>query len=310
MHPDLLIGIEDADDAGVFKIAPDLALVQTLDFFTPVVDDPYMFGQIAAANSLSDVYAMGGRPLTVMNIACFPAKNMDTGELRLILKGALDKVNESGALLVGGHSVEDDELKFGLSVTGVVHPDRIFANRGARPGDLIILTKPLGTGIIATGIKAGFCPEPLAKEAARVMAFLNMDAASATNGMEIHACTDVTGFGLIGHMTEVAKASRVGMRLKPDSIPVFKGLESLSNMGMIPGGLYANREYFGCFVHVSQGVDQIIQDVIYDPQTSGGLLIFVMAGDAEKLLERINDTGISQASVIGEVIAEPGVIYL
>jgi len=310
VHPDLLVGLENADDAGVFKIAPDLALVQTLDFFTPVVDDPYMFGQIAAANSLSDVYAMGGRPLTAMNIACFPAKNMDNEELRLILKGALDKVNEAGAFLVGGHSVEDDELKFGLSVTGVVHPDRIFANRGAQPGDLIILTKPLGTGIIAKSIKAGLCPEPLMDKASRVMAFLNRSPVEAANGMQVHACTDVTGFGLIGHMTEVAKAGGVGMRLNPDAIPIFDGLEDIADMGMLCGGLYANRKYFGCFVNMSEGVRQIIQDAIYDPQTSGGLLMFVKAEDAEELLNRINNTNINNAFVIGEVITESGVIYL
>jgi selenide,water dikinase len=282
-HPDLLVGPATADDAGVVRVRDDLALIQTVDFFTPIVDDPRTFGRIAAANSLSDVFAMGGTPLTAMNIVCFPRKSLPLEVLRDVLLGGLDVIRQAEALLVGGHSVEDPELKYGLSVTGIVHPDRVVTNARARPGDRLILTKPLGTGVLATAIKAGMAtPEALA-EAVGWMTTLNRDAAEAMQEVGVHACTDITGFGLLGHALEMASASRVIIELCASLVPLIPGARDLASMGMIPAGSFANRKFCDRAVTVEDGVDPLLVDLLADAQTSGGLLMAVAGDRAEAL---------------------------
>jgi selenide,water dikinase len=271
----LIVGLERADDAGVYKITDDIAIIQTVDFFTPIVDDPYWFGQIAVANALSDVYAMGGEPRTAMNLVGFPLKKMDISILRQILQGGLDKMREANVVLVGGHSVEDDELKYGLAVTGFVHPERILLKTGLAPGDRLILTKPLGTGIINTAIKGGLASDAIINKVSRVMATLNKDAAEIMLEYPVHACTDITGFGLLGHISEMVAGSAVGVRIMADRLPVFPEASEYAAMGLIPAGMYKNREYYDSKVKISPVVDQLVQDLLFDPQTSGGLLIGV-----------------------------------
>jgi selenide,water dikinase len=301
VHPDLLVGLEAPDDAGVFRLTPELALIQTVDFFTPIVNDPYEYGAIAAANALSDVYAMGGRPLTALNIACFPLKTTPADTLKAILRGGLDKVHEAGALLVGGHSVEDPELKYGLAVTGVVHPEHIFTKAGALPGDRLILTKPLGTGIIATALK-GRLASPAAEAAMiRVMRELNRAAAEALAGLEVHAVTDITGFGLLGHALELAGASRVELTLKAGAVPVLSFAREYAALGLVPAGSHANRRFCEKHLFVDPRVGQIDVDLLSDAQTSGGLFISLAAPHAEVLLERLHDRGVSAAAIVGEV---------
>ena len=242
--PNLLTGFEHAEDAGVYKISADLALVQTVDFFTPTVDDPFTFGQIAAVNALNDIYAMGAKPLTAMNIVCFPIKTMDKSVLREVLRGGLDKMREAGVLLIGGHSVEDNEIKYGLSVTGVIHPDKVLFNRGAKAGDSLILTKPLGTGIISTAIKAGEASSELVTRAISSMTQLNKKASEMmVEEGDIHACTDITGFGFLGHACEMIEGSNVGMNIKSASVPIFKVCRELMETGFVPGGLYRNKNF-------------------------------------------------------------------
>jgi selenide,water dikinase len=301
VHPDLLVGLEAPDDAGVFRLTPELALIQTVDFFTPIVNDPYEYGAIAAANALSDVYAMGGRPLTALNIACFPLKTTPADTLKAILRGGLDKVHEAGALLVGGHSVEDPELKYGLAVTGVVHPEHIFTKAGALPGDRLILTKPLGTGIIATALK-GRLASPAAEAAMiKVMRELNRAAAEALAGLEVHAVTDITGFGLLGHALELAGASRVELTLKAGAVPVLSFAREYAALGLVPAGSHANRRFCEKHLFVDPRVGQIDVDLLSDAQTSGGLFISLAAPHAEVLLERLHDRGVSAAAIVGEV---------
>jgi selenide,water dikinase len=303
--PNLLVGRETSDDAGVYKIRDDLALIQTLDFFTPIVNDPYRFGQIAAVNALSDVYAMGGRPLTAMNIVGFPKKTMDKSVLKEILRGGLEKIHEAGALLVGGHSIEDAELKYGLSVTGIVHPDRVMTNAGAWPGDRLILTKPLGTGIIATALKGKFA-SPEAEEAMiAVMVELNRKGAEAMEETGAHACTDVTGFGLLGHALEMAVGSRCGLVIRASRVPVIPQAREYAEMGMVPAGTYANRNYCQRSLTVDPGVPAPLQDILADAQTSGGLLIAVAEDRVEALLGRLDAKGVAGAAVIGEVTSGP-----
>jgi selenide,water dikinase len=303
--PNLLTGLEKAEDAGVYRLTDTLALVQTVDFFTPIVDDPYTFGQISAANSLSDVYAMGGKPLTAMNIVCFPVKTMDMSILRDILRGGLDKMREAKVTLVGGHSVEDNELKYGLSVTGLIHPEKVIYNTGAKTGDRLLLTKPLGTGIISTAIKAEMIDEAVATEAIRSMAALNDRAAEVMMDFHVHACTDVTGFGLLGHMCEMVQGTDVGVVLRHTAVPVFPGVKGLIDMGLVPGGTYRNKEYRINMVEQGKDVPAYVMDILFDPQTSGGLLIGVQGEEAESLLEKIHDEGIAEAAIIGEVVAKP-----
>ena len=242
--PNLLTGFEHAEDAGVYKLTPDIAIVQTVDFFTPTVDDPFIFGQIAAANALNDIYAMGAKPLTAMNIVCFPIKTMDISVLKEVLHGGLDKMREAGVLLIGGHSVEDNEIKYGLSVTGVVHPDKVLFNRGARVGDKLVLTKPLGTGIISTAIKAGEASDKQMKQVIDSMNSLNKKASEMMIAEgDIHACTDITGFGFLGHACEMIEGGDVGIKINSAAVPVFEGVRNLLETGFVPGGLYRNKDF-------------------------------------------------------------------
>jgi len=304
-HPDLLVGIDHLDDAGVYRLTDDIALVQTIDFFTPIVDDPFSFGQVAAANALSDIYAMGGKPLTAMNVVAFPIKKMDRNILTEILKGGYSKVLESGAIMVGGHSIDDDDIKYGLSVTGIVHPDRILTNAGARPGDRLVLTKPLGTGIIATALKGGMASQEAMTKITQSMTELNRVAAEMMVEVGVNACTDITGFGLLGHALEMAIASDVAIAIQSQSVPIFREAEEYATMGMVPGGTGRNREYAACKVEVLGGVPDIRVDILYDAQTSGGLLISVEEQRVKLLLEQLHRRGVTWATIIGEVLDGP-----
>jgi len=303
--PNLIVGMERAEDAGVYKLTEELAIIQTLDFFTPIVDDPYAFGQIAAANALSDVYAMGGKPLTAMNIVCFPEGTMAISILKEILAGGLDKMHEAGVMLVGGHSVEDQELKYGLSVTGIIHPKQVVLNTGAEAGDRLILTKPLGTGIISTALKGNMADEATVAKITGAMATLNRKAAELMQAAGVHAGTDVTGFGLLGHAAEMIEGSDVGMVIHATAVPFFPEAKGLAEMGLLPGGLHRNREFRKDMVAIDKEVPAYLADILFDPQTSGGLLIAVPAARAEKLLEKMHKEGIGEAAIIGEVVAEP-----
>ena len=305
----LLVGLTSGDDAGVYRIAPGLALVQTLDFFTPIVDDPYLFGQIAATNSLSDVYAMGGIPITAMNILCYPIKERDPQELLSILQGGADKVAEAGASLVGGHSVVDAEPKYGLSVTGTIDPEHIATNAGAKPGDIVVLTKPIGTGIIATAAKSGECSDESFQAAAKGMTTLNAGAAQAMRELGIgpndavHAATDVTGFSLIGHLYHLAKASGVAIRINAKSTPLYPGTVGLAEKGNITAGGKANLEYLGGDLKVEADLSPAELAVFADPQTSGGLAICIAPTSLPELLTRLSHAGTLVQAVIGDVIA-------
>lgn len=294
-----------ADDAGVYRVSDDLALIQTVDFFTPIVDDPYMFGQIAAANALSDVYAMGGVPKTAMNLVAFPAKEMDLSVLREIVQGGIDKLKEAECVLIGGHSIEDKELKYGLSVTGFIHPDRVLTKKTLQPGDRLVITKPLGTGIINTAIKAGLASEKITDFVTRLMAGLNRDAARIMGGFPVHACTDVTGFGLIGHLAEMVEKSGRSVRLSSADVPIIAEAFDYAAMGLIPAGAYKNRKFRQEMVERGPEVKQATEDLLYDPQTSGGLLISVGKESAEPLAAALKAAGIESAAVIGEVLEGP-----
>jgi len=298
--PNVLVGFDHADDAGVYQIAPDQALVQTVDFFTPVVDDPYTFGQIAATNALSDVYAMGGKPLTSLALVCFPEK-ADLGILERILAGGLSKMIEAGCTVIGGHSIRDDETKFGYAVTGLVHPKKVLANGGAKPGDALILTKALGTGVISTAIKNGKAEQGWIDAAVQSMTTLNKQAADVIREKEyrVHAMTDITGFGLIGHAREMALASDVALRLFSNSVPVLPGALECIRAGHIPGGLKANREFAECVVSYDDGIPEDLKALLFDPQTAGGLLIATPEGLA--LTKAMNACGIP-ALHIGETL--------
>jgi len=297
--------MESLDDAGVYKLSDDLAIIQTVDFFTPIVDDPYDFGQIAVANALSDVYAMGGKPLTAMNIVCFPTKKLDISILKDILKGGIDKMKEAGVTLVGGHSIDDAELKYGLSVTGAVHPERLVTNAGAKAGDKLILTKPLGTGIISTALKAGKASKETAAKMTKYMATLNKKASELMQEAGVHACTDITGFGLIGHACQLAQKSRVGIKINSIAVPVFTEVEEFARAGLCPGGLHRNREFYGKMVELSKQMPDYIQDILFDPQTSGGLLISLSPEVADPLVKKLHKAGIKDAVIVGEVISKP-----
>jgi len=309
-HPDLLVGMETSDDAGVYRLTPEIALIQTVDFFTPVVNDPYTFGQIAAANALSDVYAMGGRPLTALNIVCYPVKTVPREVLQAILAGGLDKIHEAGALLVGGHSVDDTELKYGLSVTGVVHPGKVLTNGGARVGDTLVLTKPLGTGVIATAMKGRLASPEAEAEAIRVMTTLNRLPAACLETATIHAITDITGFGLLGHALEMASASRVEFTFCAHQVPVLAAAREYAAMGLVPAGSFANRRFCEKHLQVAPGLDPLLVDLFSDAQTNGGLLLAVAPDRAEALLDCLQGRGI-RAAAIGAVTGQaPGRIRL
>lgn len=297
--------MESLDDAGVYQITDELAIIQTVDFFTPVVDDPYMFGQIAAANSLSDVYTMGGEPITAMNIVCFPIKTMDVAILQDILRGGIDKMQEAGVTLIGGHSIDDSELKYGLSVTGTVHPEKLVTNSGAEAGDRIILTKPLGTGIISTALKNGKVDDQTVARFTECMATLNSTPARLMLAEGVHACTDVTGFGLLGHIRQLAENSKVSLRINPALIPLLPRVEELARQGLCPGGVGRNRDFYSAYVTIDSNVPAHIQDILYDPQTSGGLIIVLAAARAEQLIARLHQEGVGEAVIIGEVVGQP-----
>jgi len=304
--PNLIVGMEHAEDAGVYQLRDDLAIIQTVDFFTPIVDDPYTFGQIAVTNALSDVYAMGGKPLTAMNIVCFPIKTMPVSILRDILRGGMDKMHEAGVLLVGGHSVEDNELKYGLSVTGVIHPSKVLLNRGGEVGDKLILTKALGTGIVSTALKAGIADEQLQARSARCMITLNKQAAEMMEGMKtVHACTDITGFGFLGHACEMIENANVGMRIEASHIPYFPGLKKLVEDLIIPAGLIRNKRHRMAQIHVDPACPEWLVDILFDPQTAGGLLIVLGGAEAGELLRKMHDAGIEDAAIVGEITAAP-----
>ena len=276
-----------------------------MDFFTPIVDDPYGFGQIAAANALSDVYAMGGVPKTAMNLVAFPIKDMDISVLRQIIQGGLDKMKEAGVVLVGGHSVEDKELKYGLSVTGFIHPDRILTKKNLKTGDRLILTKPLGTGIINTAIKGGLASKEVIDTVTRLMATLNRDAAEIMKDYPVNACTDITGFGLLGHIAEMIIDTRFSVTLTSKTIPIIPETLEYAGMGLVPAGTYNNREFRECMVDFAPSVDRLVQDILFDPQTSGGLLICVDRENADELLEKLRSKGMDSAAIIGDVATEP-----
>jgi len=301
-HPDLLVGCGVPDDAGVYRLRPDLALVQTVDFFTPVVDDPYTFGQVAAANALSDIYAMGATPLTAMNLVAFPICVLGVSPLQEILRGGSDKVAEAGAVIMGGHSIEDDEPKYGLAVTGIVHPDRIITNRGAKPGDWLVLTKPLGTGVLATALKGGLLDTETEHSLGEAMAALNAGAARAMQRVGVNACTDITGFGLLGHLRELAFNSRVDLEVDAAAVIYLPQARKLAGQGIIPAGTYRNRDALAPYVEVSGTVSAAEQDLLYDPQTSGGLLLAVPETRRESLLAALRQEGISRPGVIGRVL--------
>jgi selenide,water dikinase len=296
--------MERAADAGVYKLTADLAIVQTVDFFTPIVDDPYDFGRIAAANSLSDVYAMGGRPLTALNIVCFPQSTMDISILREIMRGGLDMMHEAGVILLGGHTVDDPELKYGLAVTGTIHPDRVVHAKGARPGDRLVLTKPLGTGIISTAIKENEASKKAIARIVKSMTELNSTASEVMQEVGVNACKDITGFGLLGHIAEMVEGTDVGMVIDAAAVPIFPEAKGYVGKGFIPGGLHRNREFRRNMVDMDNNVPQYLQDILFDPQTSGGLLMAVPPEKASKLLKRLHEKGATEAVEIGEVVAE------
>jgi len=301
----LIVGLDRADDAGVYRISDDLALIQTVDFFTPIVDDPYWFGQIAAANALSDIYAMGGVPKTAMNLVAFPSAKMDLSVLRNIIEGGLAKMREAGVALVGGHSVQDNELKYGLSVTGFVHPDRILTKKNLRPGDHLILTKPLGTGIINTAMKAGVASIEIIDRVTTLMATLNRGAAEIMADFPVHACTDITGFGLLGHLSEMVLGSGCKIRIHVKTVPVIPQALELAQTGFVPGGTHNNRKFFEPWIQISESVAPSMRDVLYDAQTSGGLLISLDKESAEALLQRLKEKGMIEAAIVGQVLAGP-----
>jgi selenide,water dikinase len=302
--PNVLVGFDTADDAGVYKISPTQALVQTVDFFTPIVDDPYTFGQIAATNSLSDVYAMGGRPLSSLAIVCFPDKG-DLDVLQQILAGGLSKMMEAGCTVIGGHSVRDPEIKFGYSVTGMIDPQHVWANSNAQMLDSLILTKGLGTGVISTAIKQGKARQAWIDAATKSMTTLNARAAevAASGKFTVHAATDVTGFGLIGHAREMAAGSGVSLRIDSAKVPLLEGALDCVRAGFIPGGLKNNREFAECLVGYEANVPEEIRTILFDPQTAGGLLLSVARSDADSLVTALNNAGVP-AVEIGEVLPQ------
>jgi len=300
-NPDVLVGLETGDDAAVYRLRPDLALVVTTDFFTPIVDDAYTFGAIAAANALSDIYAMGAQPLLAVNLVAFPIKELGPALLADILRGGLDKVREAGIDILGGHSIDDHEPKYGLAVTGTVHPDRVRRNRGGRPGDRLVLTKPLGTGVISTAIKHGVASPESAAAAIQGMLRLNRDAADAMAPIDVHAATDITGFGLLGHLHGMARASGVAARVEAASVPMLVGAELLAEAGEVPGGTRSNERFLASRVRWPAGLPAARQTLLCDAQTSGGLLLAVAAGELDRLLGSLENKKVSGA-VVGELI--------
>ena len=302
--PNVLVGFDTADDAGVYQLTPELALVQTVDFFTPIVDDPFVFGQIAATNALSDIYAMGGRPISALTLVCFPDKG-DPKVLEEMLAGGLSKMIEAGCTVIGGHSIRDDELKLGYSVTGTIHPQKILANSAAQAGDRLIFTKAIGTGVISTAIKRADADFTWIRAAVHSMTTLNKAAAEvvAAGGFGVHSMTDVTGFGLIGHAREMAAGSGVSLRIRASQVPLLPGALECVHHGYVPGGLKANRQFIEGCVEAEDGIAPDLLTLLYDPQTAGGLLISVAAADAERLAAELQNACVD-AVEIGQVVAK------
>lgn len=299
--PNLLVGTDTKDDAGIYKLTDDLAIIQTVDFFTPIVDDPYMFGQIAAANSLSDVYAMGGEPKTVLNIVGFPIDTLSGDVLAQILQGAADKVKEAGAVIAGGHSIDDQEPKFGLSVTGIVHPDHFYKNVGAEPGDALVLTKPIGVGIQTSAIKRGKLPKEQLQTVTKTMAQLNKTAAKALKLYHPHAVTDITGFGLLGHATEMAKGTGISLLIHVDEVPILSGTRELAEQGIVPRGTKKNHHWLKDDVSYGENIDEIKQLILCDAVTSGGLLVSLPKEEAKDYVLTLHEQGLTETAIIGEV---------
>ncbi|RST72523.1 selenide, water dikinase SelD [Siminovitchia acidinfaciens] len=301
--PNLLVGLDTSDDAGVYRLNDTTAIVQTVDFFTPIVDDPYDFGQIAAANAISDVYAMGGKPITALNVVAFPIASLEKSILAEILKGAGDKLKEADAVLVGGHSIDDPEPKFGMAVTGVIHPDKVRTNAGAKPGDRLVLTKPIGVGIMTTSLKKGLLTEAEIDRVTKVMTTLNRKAAEISDKYTIHASTDVTGFGLLGHASEMAKGSGVGLRIYNDQVPKLERTKELAESGGVPGGTKNNFAHLEDLVTYPGSMSQVEKWILCDAVTSGGLLLSVAGEEAEGLVKELKDNGV-EAQVIGDVLED------
>jgi selenide,water dikinase len=301
--PNVIVGLDAIDDAGVYRLSDSLALIQTIDYFTPIVDDPHIFGQIAAANALSDIYAMGGKPLTAMNVVCFPSTTMDLSILREMLEGGLATLRVAQVVLIGGHSVEDAELKYGLSVTGTIHPDNVIAKGNVKPGDKLILTKPLGTGIINTAIKAKMASETAIAKVTQSMITLNKDASEIMQKIGVNACTDITGFGLLGHACEMLQAGAVGMVMHSASIPLFHEAEQYARKGLVPGGTHRNKNFRAHQIEFAPTLPPETSDILFDPQTSGGLLIAVAEAKAAQLLGKLREAGIKEAAIIGDVVS-------
>lgn len=300
----MLVGFEHSDDSGVYKLTDDIALVQTVDFFTPIVDDPYMFGQIAAANALSDVYAMGGTPKTVLNIVAFPIQKLGPEILADILQGSSDKVHEAGAEIIGGHSIDDEEPKFGLSVTGVVHPENFFKNIGAQPGDVLVLTKPIGVGIQTTALKQERLNAEQIDHVTNVMKTLNKSASESLQPFKPHAVTDVTGFGLLGHAYEVAYGSNVSFVIHNKKVPILPGTKALAEQNIVPGGSRANHQWLMEHVHYSDAISETEQLILCDAITSGGLLISMSKQEATAYIQQLKTNHAIDATIIGDVIEE------
>ena len=299
--PNLIVGFDTADDAGVYRLRDDLALVQTVDFFTPIVDDPFDYGRIAALNSINDVWAMGGTPVTALAITCFPKKGIDFSILGEIMRGGLEVLTQNGVALVGGHSVDNEQIMFGYAVTGTIDPQKVAANSGARAGDVIILTKPIGTGVISTGIKFDKASPEVAAASVATMLLAGREAAAAMRDFGVRGATDVTGFALLGHAWELARASKVTIEIDSSRVPLLPGALELAGQGMLTSGDKTNREYVGDDVEISGEVGKELRSLLYDPQTAGGLLISIAADRAEALLARLGET-YPQASVIGRVV--------
>jgi selenide,water dikinase len=305
--PNLLVGIETADDAAVYRLSDEVAMINTVDFITPPVDDPYWFGQISAANSISDVYSMGGKPLTALNVVMFPSKHLDMGALKDILRGGHDKVVEAGACLVGGHTVDDEEPKYGLCVNGIVHPDKVITNAGSKPGDALILTKPLGSGVLFNAVRSGKMPfKEIENEALPTLAALNDIAMKTALGFDLHACTDITGFGILGHLLEVAHGSNARVLLNYKNLPFYSGALEMYQKGETTGSNKPNREMVAKHILDMQVTLTPHEDeLLYDPQTSGGLLLSLPKSQADEMLAILHQKGVKEATCIGEVVDEP-----
>ncbi len=304
--PDLLVGIETSDDAAVYRLTDEIAMVNTVDFITPPVDDPYWFGQISAANSISDVYSMGGKPVTALNLVMFPSKQLDMGLLKEILKGGHDKVVEAGACLVGGHSVDDEEPKYGLCVSGVVDPQRIITNAGARPGDALILTKPIGSGVLFNAVRSGKFPyAELERDTLPLIAALNGPAMAAALRFDLHACTDVTGFGILGHLLEMAHGADARIVMDYRRLPFYSGALEMYKKGETTGSNQPNRDMIAKHnLELRRTISSAEKELLYDPQTSGGLLLALPAAQADELLAELLASGVQDAALIGEITDE------